>query len=542
MAALHVQEVISLIETANNKGITISYSDDGLQLSFRKGTAIDPGFMDKLKYGKDSIADYLARLSINEFDTISEANSRNKVTKYERSSYYEITPTQCYWVNDSKDKQLKEHDEAHGLILIKYSISGNFDPLVFGRAVLAVAGVHESLRATFHKLGDKYMMRVEEDMEQYRMEFMDVRERLSQGLLTMEEVSGMADMRGRHFSFERGPLFMTCVIQTADMDYIVSIKLHHVISDTWSNEVLVQHLLDAYKNISREIKPYISPLKYQFGDFLGFFNTYREKYYNEHKCYWNSLYKTLPGELIIPEAALRIDRPQEKRVRRGFLVTFPEALSAALNVLTEKHNTTLFVVLQATVKAFLFHRTGQHDLLIGTNVSGRESPDSYDQIGSYARTDIIRTVLSGEDTFSMLIMKVKQSNADLVEKRAFSLMNAVEDMMGNDGRFEAFWKINVLYSDDSLIHASNSTAFRDLLNDLGLKISRLQDLSYTLIPIDMILDFINTKEELLIDVQYDSSLYEEAKLKSFFHDYLAYITEAVNHLYKPLKLIPDLKR
>lgn len=530
MPIKHFSDILDLMERVQQHGIRLSHNDSELTVEFRKGEVINPALLKELSNNKTDIIGYLKQAGI-------ETNHYESMPGYiyNKATYYEISPTQLYWVNDQKDKAYKEQEEVHGVITLSYKISGTFLPTLFGQAVKAVVNHHESLRATFHKVHDSYMMRVEpENDPAYEMDYQDLRTYAQQNIAIPENIIKISDKRP---ALDKGPLFHSRVIQTGNEEFIVTIKLHHVISDTWSNENLLRDLLLSYKNILTGKTPLLPPLKYQFRDILSSYHTYQRKNFDAHQAYWHNLYKQLPPTLIMPGAKQLADQPLAIRIRRRIPVAFPEACRRNLQMLSKTYNTTLFVLLQATFKTFIYCKTGISDLLIGTIVSGRDTPESYQQIGSYARTELIRSVFHQDTSFSEAILCVKKANEDLAHFKAYTLTNVIESLMQNGQPFEDFWKINMLFSDTSIFHTTHG-GYNELMDGLDMRITPMMDPSNALMPLHMILDFVNMESKLILDVQYDSSLYEEDVIQNLFADYLIhtkFITENIN---APLKICP----
>lgn len=530
MPIKHFSDILDLMERAQQHGIRLSHNDSELTVEFRKGETINPALLKELSNNKYDIIGYLKQAGIQPVDYAAMPGFT-----CDEACYYDISPTQLYWVNDQKDKAYKEQEEVHGVIILSYKVSGQFMPALFSRAVTAVVNHHESLRATFHKIQGSYMMRVEpENSPAYEMDYQDLRTYTQNNIPIPENIIKISD---RKLALDKGPLFLSRIIQTGDEEFIVTIKLHHVISDTWSNEILLRDLLLSYKNLHAGKPPLLPPLRLQFRDILSSFNTYRQQHLATQQFYWHNLYKQLPPTLIMPGAKLLDNQPLATRIRKRFPIEFPEACRRNLHLLSKTNNTTLFVILQATFKTFLYCKTGIPDLLIGTIVSGRDTPESYHQIGSYARTELIRTVFHKDTSFSEAIHCVKKANDELANFKAYTLTNAIESLMQNGQPFEDFWKINMLYSDTSIFHTTHG-GYGQLMEGLDMHITPLMDPSNALMPLHMILDFFNMENKLILDVQYDSSLYNEDVIQNLFAEYLLHTNLIAENINAPLKICP----
>lgn len=463
---------------------------------------------------------------------IKEPGTPAEPKEYGGEYYYDITAIQDYWVDEDKDREYKEKDDSHGVIVKVYKVKKGFKPDTFMKAVSSIVSHHEALRSTFHRIDGKNMMKVEPaGSGKFETEYKDLRAAV---LTDWAAVKYIIDFKDHKFSLTEGPLFLTRVVQTGDEEYYISLKLHHVISDTWSHEVLVSDLLVAYKNLSKDDRPGLTPLQYQYKEWLAFLNAYNDSNYYAHKAFWNSQCPQLPGELIIPGAKKQYAGKMEERILQRMIITYADDILGQLVQLTKKFGTTLFVVLQTTVKTFLYSKTGQPDISFGTYVSGRDYPGSQYLLGCLAATALIRTVFSEEDSFAAAVEKVKQANYEMANYKAYTLLDAILELTAPSRDFDAFWKINMLYSDTNGFSA-NGAEFRHLIEEAGIDFTPVIDNTTALIPIHWILDFVYSKDKLVIDFQYDSSLYEAAVVQQIMDEYFLYVKEVMADVNLPLK-------
>jgi hypothetical protein len=376
------------------------------------------------------------------------------------------------------------------------------------------------------------MMRVESvDAGKFETEYKDLRE---QTHTDWAAVKYSIDFKDRRLSLTEGPLFLSRIVQTGDDEYYISLKLHHVIADTWSHEVLFSDLLVAYKNLRNGNGPGLAPLQYQYKDWLALLNAYNERNYSAHKAFWRSRYPQVPEELIMPAAKKQRAGKMEERILQRIIITYPGPLLDQLVQLTKKFGTTLFVLLQTTLKTFLYYKTGQPDILFGTYVSGRDYPGSQYLLGCLAGTALIRTIFSEEDSFAAAVEKVKQTNYEMANYKAVTLIDTLLELLAPSRNFDAFWKINMLYSDTNGFSA-NGSEFRELIEAAELDFSPVTDSGNALMPIHWIWEFQYAKDKLVLDFQYDSSLYEAPAVQQLLDEYFLYVQEGMTDINKPLK-------
>jgi hypothetical protein len=514
-----IMEVMRLIDKANESGTKILLKGNSLQMLFAKGERPDPEILQQVKENKERIIQYLTRFGTSSFDVITEENSRVNPLEFEGDLYYDLTPTQLYWADEDKDKEYKSTESSHGIIVLRYEISGAFEGPLFRQAIGYVTRRHESLRAVFRKVAGKYRMKVVSSLpETSLLEMVDIRE---QPCVDPTLLASMTKQEDRKISLGAGPLFLFRLIRTGEQNYILSIKLHHIISDTWSVGVLLKNLLEVYRDLYKQRIPRLPALPIQCKEFMAFANNYRDTYAADHKAYWQRLYPGIPGELHLPGTLRSGNGVLQEKIGKTYPILFPREVRLALNALSRDYETTLFIVLQATFKSFLFYKTGQPDLLVGTAVSGRDYPATYEQIGCYARTDLIRTILDKDDTFKDALLKVRRSNKDLATYRAFTLTGLIDELLPPGGGYTAFWKVNMLFYDMMMEHSFKEN-MRILDEELPFQISHVLETTVSVMPIDIILDFSSARDELILKVHYDSTLYDEEAIGEIFREYLQY--------------------
>lgn len=527
MYSTDVIKIFDLLTRSNKNGLKISMDKEELSIKFSRGKKIDADLLQEIKSNKANLIHYFKNETNDPTSNDpEEENLLSNRIEYQGQYYYHITPVQLYWVNDDKDKEFKQEDEIHGSALSVCDIHGEFEPEILRKAVAYVVRRHESLRSTFHRVDGEYLMRIEnENSLGWGLEWMD----LSSAQISEAELGKLARYHGHKFNFQKGPLFITRLIKTESKKYILAIKLHHIIMDNWSSEILLRDLLVAYNDYSVNKEPRLPVLNYQLKECLAFINNDAKKNYHRDRTYWKTLYPSLPDELIIPGAKKIDEKKLSERVCRIISFEVPDELPGRLNFLSKQFSTSIFIILQATLKAFLHHQTGQSDITLGTYVFGREYPGSEDQIGCYAKTVLIRTIFNSTDSFHEIIEQIKKANKDMQTYKAYTLMDAMEDMLPDKREIcGSFWKINLQYNDSHQAYIKNNNSIEGLLEKSPIQMIPWPRSGNSVIPIDMQLNFNREGKKLKLVAHYDSSGYDLPAISNFFDSYLAYSMKVLN--------------
>ena len=232
---------------------------------------------------------------------------------------------------------------------------------------------------------------------------------------------------GQPFNLAEGPLVRAHLIQTGDSSWIFLYNLHHIISDGWSAGIVIMELLQLYNAHLKGAENPLQPLRIQYKDFAAWQQGQLSgDALKEHQAYW---LKQMEGDLPVSELPGDRIRPAVKTYNGATHATFLEPeVAAAMNELVQQQGGTLFMGLLAAMNAFMYRYTGQHDVIFGSPIAGREHTDLHSQIGFYVNTLALRTKFKSSDTFLQLLEKVKQVTLGAYEHQVYPFDELVDDL------------------------------------------------------------------------------------------------------------------
>ncbi|MGW4350141.1 amino acid adenylation domain-containing protein [Streptomyces sp. NPDC004690] len=189
--------------------------------------------------------------------------------------------------------------------------------------------------------------------------------------------------------------------------HAVLLTLHHIASDGWSEGVLLGELDRLYQAFAAGRPAPLEPAGPQYADFAAW---QREHLTGDRLAaqlaYWRT---TLAG---LTPLALPTDRPRGPvRDAAGATATFtvPAELVQPLVELGRSQGATPFMVFLAAFQLLLGRSCGQHDVVVGTPVAGRDRPETQAMVGLFANTVALRTDLSGTPSFLELLGRVRET-------------------------------------------------------------------------------------------------------------------------------------
>ena len=123
--------------------------------------------------------------------------------------------------------------------------------------------------------------------------------------------------------------------------------------------------------------------------------------------YWRKILQGAPPVLELPT-----DHPRPAQQSfRGALesIPFSPEISANLKDFAGREGVTLFMALLAGFQSLLSRYCGQDQIVLGTDVANRPTPETEKLIGFFINLLAIRTDLSGNPTFREVLGRVRET-------------------------------------------------------------------------------------------------------------------------------------
>lgn len=214
------------------------------------------------------------------------------------------------------------------------------------------------------------------------------------------------------FDLATGPLFRVAVMNLAPQKNALVLVMHHIISDGWSVNLLVNNLVNYYN--ADDDNENILPIQYKdYAEWLQ--SRLQQPVMNEARDYWNNIFANKPAVLELP-----LDKPRPViKTFNGGLVHYhlPQQLLNRLQNYCAANNSSLFHGLLALVNTLLYRYTGQTDIVIGTPVANRDLPEVQQLAGFFANTLALRNQFTNDVSFEQLVKTVtNNANAAFAHK------------------------------------------------------------------------------------------------------------------------------
>ncbi|MEX3526046.1 MAG: amino acid adenylation domain-containing protein [Burkholderia sp.] len=285
-------------------------------------------------------------------------------------------------------------------------IDGALDPRLLQAALDAVVARHEMLHARFDERQGAPWLVVDDTL----------RARWEEASFASPDAPAcgawLREGGAMPFDLQPGPLLRARLARVGGDSHVFQLTLHHIATDGWSMNLLVDELSAAYEAAVRgDAGAYAPALPVQYTDYAVWQHESLDAAALEAQLdYWRD---TLGDEQPVLELPADRPRPARRDGRGGQLGTeLDRALADALQTYARRHDATLFMTLLAAFHALLHRYGGQRDIRVGIPLGGRERIEIEPLIGFFVNTAVIRAELSGALPFEALLAQVRQRVLD----------------------------------------------------------------------------------------------------------------------------------
>ncbi|MBY8943659.1 non-ribosomal peptide synthetase, partial [Pseudomonas tolaasii] len=273
------------------------------------------------------------------------------------------------------------------------------------QAFASLVGRHETLRTVFQRQAD-------DRLAQVAVEPSLAIDQLDLSTLTpAEREQAVIDAATRQsllpFDLEHGPLLRVQLLKLDDQEHVLLLTLHHIVSDGWSMNVLIDEFIRFYDAHERNETPQLPALPIQYSDYALWQRRWLEAGEQARQLeYWQARLGDEHPVLELPTDRARPAMPSYQGTRHNFAID--PSLAAQLRSCAQKHNVTLFMLLLGAFNVLLHRYTGQGDIRIGVPIANRNRSEVEGLIGFFVNTQVLRTELTGQTRVSELLQGIKE--------------------------------------------------------------------------------------------------------------------------------------
>ncbi|MCX2899977.1 non-ribosomal peptide synthetase [Pseudomonas mandelii] len=274
------------------------------------------------------------------------------------------------------------------------------------QAFASLVARHETLRTVFQRQADDTLLQVPAGapliIDQVDFSELPATEREVAVAQAAEQQSVLP------FDLAVGPLLRVTLLKLADQEHVLLLTLHHIVSDGWSMNVLIDEFIRCYDAFEAGTQPQLSPLPIQYSDYALWQRRWLEAGEQARQlAYWQAQLGSEHPVLELPTDHARPALPSHRGRRYEFAVD--AQLAEQLRATAQKHHITLFMLLLGAFNVLLHRYTGQTDIRVGVPIANRNRGEIEGLIGFFVNTQVLRTQLDGQTRVDDLLRAIKET-------------------------------------------------------------------------------------------------------------------------------------
>ncbi|MGZ4111142.1 MAG: amino acid adenylation domain-containing protein, partial [Tumebacillaceae bacterium] len=394
--------------------------------------------------------------------------------------------------------QLEPENPAYN-ISSDVRITGKADVEILERCFNEIIRRHEVLRTTFHNDNGVPVQQFHDDVK-LTIPVIDLsdlpeaeRKAEVDRLLTKEVTTP--------FDLTVAPLMRLTLLKLGENESVLSLSIHHIVSDGWSSGVFINEMAALYEAYTAGKPSPLPELAIQFADFAHWHrNWFVGDVAEEMTAYWK---QQLSGEL--PVLNLPSDRPRPLGTSFGgamYKFSISEEIKQKLAKLGHSEEATMFMILLTAYNIQLARYTGQEDLIVGSPIANRSRVELEPLIGFLANTLVFRTDLSGNPSFRELLGRVSKMALDAYAHQEMPFVKLVEEVspdrtLGGSPLVQSFFVLQ------------NAPMPEVHLTDLTLNLSAIESRTA---KFDVSLYLVEEEQGLSAAFEYNTDLFDESTM------------------------------
>ena len=344
-----------------------------------------------------------------------------------------------------------------------------------------------------------------------------------------ELASLLAAERARPFDLHAGPAIRALLVKLNEVEHVLSLVIHHIVTDGWSTSVLHRELGLLYNAYASGATAALPELRATYADFVW---AERERASGERLesrlRYWKERLSGAPPALELfplrPAPATRTSRGASSSRRLG------TETAAALERVSRARRTTLFSTFLTALVALLHRYCGSRDIVIGSAGANRTRAEYEDLIGFFVNTVALRTRVEGDPEFRDLLAQVHRAAIDAFDDRDVPFEKLIEEL--HPARIGTRTPlVNVMFV---LQNTPGSALVMDGLDVAPVALER------STAKFDLTFEVRPTATGFELSLEYSTDLFEPATAAALLEAYETLLAGVAENCAQPLSQLPLL--
>lgn len=408
--------------------------------------------------------------------------------------------------------QLEPTNPAYNMFGVLH-LKGKVDHVVLTQSFKEIIRRHDALRASFPIENNHPVMIIRDDCF-FQLEWVDLSHlQIDESHETVQKL--VHEEQIKSFDLSKGELIRASLLKLTDNSYLLLFTTHHIISDAWSLNLLLQELSHFYQSISSGTKETLPAFSIQYADYTAWQqNMSQSVEFKKSVAYWMRQLQGVEGVLNLPMDATRLPLQTSRGKKKQFIIS--DELTARIRVLSITTDSSLFMLLLAVFHVLLFRYSNQTNFMIGSVISNRSRRELESLIGLFANTLVLKADLSGDLTFQNLLSKTKQMVLEAFQYQDVPFELIVEKLqVKRDLSHHPLFQVMFVYE--------NGSESFNIANLEGKKL----DIESGYAKFDLTLFIKDSGTSLMSTIEYNADLFLPETIESYIESYLALLENIV---------------
>ncbi|SDY87584.1 condensation domain-containing protein [Nitrosomonas sp. Nm33] len=302
--------------------------------------------------------------------------------------------------------QLDSHSTAYHLGGT-LQLRGKLDRQALEDSFQTLVARHESLRTVFRANAQGLPEQIIQAESQFKLTVINLSDLPAEQRTTRARAEAIR-IHTTPFDLTQGPLLRVVLIRVEPEEHYLVVVMHHIISDAWSNRIIIDEFAACYRAHSEGQSAALPALSIQYADYALWQRNFLEAGEKDRQlAYWRSQLGEAHPVLQLPTDHQRLSTSSYQAAQHDFVL--PALLMARLQQQMQARRATLFMGLLTGFQALLFRYTGQSDIRVGVPIANRHRLETEKLVGCLVNTQVLRNQIDGRMPLNKILEQVREA-------------------------------------------------------------------------------------------------------------------------------------
>jgi len=321
--------------------------------------------------------------------------------------------------------------------------------------------------------------------------------------------------------FIDSPLFYFVLFKLNDFDGGFFCKLHHLITDAWSEMLIVSQVMNAYRSFCEDREPEQTS-NYSYIDYIAREQNYLlSDRYQKDQIYWIEQFTPVP-ELV----TLQTKKPAKRSLaakRKTFILSNEEA--EQIRLFCKINEVTVFSFLLTMLTIYINRLTGSNDVVLGTPVLNRLNSKEKQMMGMFISTVPLRFRIDENAPYLEYVSSINKAWLSILRHQQFPYDVLQRTLRKSNTDLENLFEITLSYQNAKVTRES-------MLWDAS---TRWHFSGYQNEPLVIHINDHDDNGVLILNYDYNTSCFADREIQFIHSHFKSLLEDALHNPTKPIK-------